>query len=83
MSVRIAENSSDGTIAGDKLSDGQLAVIVSGINGCYVGRIVQQHAGIVIQIGQLSGHTFRNGLSKTTRLRVLPNGTMLEVTDNE
>ena len=84
MSVRIVQDASEGTIASDELRDGQIAEIVSEAAGCGDGRIIQKDGPKRInQIGRPHVDGFSDGLRTTIRVRVLPNRTLLEVTDNE
>lgn len=82
MAVKIVGTAPDGTIAGDELRDGQIAVFVNG-DPTYIGWIVQQSGDRVFVLGKPSGYSFADGLNHSVRLRVLPNGTKIEVEDNE
>ncbi len=88
MSVRLVDDRSDGTIHIDKMQDGQLAEVTHwGTEGGPIGAIIQRrHSGLIV-VGAKGDQCYPSFFDTTSstgfRVRVLPNGTRLEVTDNE
>lgn len=87
MSVRIVERG-DGTIHIDDLEDGQLAEIVEWkLDHDIAGETVHRCGVSLIRVGERAGVAYLTFFDTPTdslcRVRVLPNGTRLEVSNNE
>ena len=84
MSVRIIDGRQDGTIPVRELRDGQLGEIVEWGAPKYHGDIVQPRGKELVAVGKPNGESWAHiPQEDNRRVRVLPNGTWLEVTDNE
>ena len=66
------------------LKDGQLAIIIDdALVGHYKGRIVQRYEDSMIAIGSPSGMSWEDITSNTLKVRLLQDGELLVVTNNE
>lgn len=87
MTVRIVDDRRGGTIPVRELRDGQLGEITEWgeCPSSYCGRIVQGLGELgLVTLGRDKKITWGSPLtSDNFRVRILPNGTRLEVTDNE
>ena len=70
------------TILAKNLKDGQLAVITDDVSN-YKGRIVQKHGNNLVAIGMATGNGWSNANSVTLSVRILEDGELLTVTNNE
>ena len=71
------------TIMAKDLKDGQLAVITEDYSN-YKGRIVQKYGEHLVAVGMRTGNGWRGGAEDNTLMvRVLENGEVLTVTNNE
>ena len=64
------------------LKDGQLAIIVDKYND-YKGRIVQRYKDSMVAIGLPEGNSWSNITCNTLKVRLLQDGELLVVTNNE
>jgi len=68
------------------MKDGQIAEIVQWSYGEAIGKIVQRYGKILIVLGGEKGKAFTTVLDEireNCRVRILPGGTTLEITNNE
>jgi len=67
-----------------EMRGGQIGIVVAAPrNSCMVGRVVQMSCGYLFQIGADSVH-YEGGYSdRDWRVRILPPGTKLEITDDK
>lgn len=70
------------TILAKNLKDGQLAVITDDVSN-YKGRIVQKHGDDLVAIGLSTGNGWSNANNVTLSVRILEDGELLTVTNNE
>ena len=90
MSLRLVDDRGDGTIHPAAMRDGQVGKITSHAMDSFIGVIVERCGDYLAPLNKvMTGGTSPRGvwrlanLSETFHVRVLPNGTRLEVTDNE
>ncbi len=87
MLVRLVDDRSDGTIHIDKMRNGQIAEVTAWPRAEIIGAIVQQCDKALIFLGRGSEESWQTFFGTDSnshyRVRILPNGTQLEVTDNE
>ncbi len=86
MSVRIVDDRRGGTIPVRELRDGQLGEITAWPGGIshLRGLIVQHRGKELVAVGKHDSESWPTiPVGDDNRARVLPNGTLLEVTDNE
>lgn len=91
MSVSLAEKKVDRSISIMDMKDGQIAEIVNWIYDEYPGYIVQRFGDGLVRIGHKRGDSWPNifinlkdkeQINKC-RVKILPNGTLLKVENNE
>ncbi len=86
MGVRILDDVQDGTIPVSELGDGQLGKVTHWTSDIAENRgtVVQHFGDTLVPIGRPRLEAWHPiPQSDDCRVRVLPNGTRLEVTDNE
>lgn len=84
MPFQLAFGAGDGTIPVRQVRQGQVAIIVAWPIEKYVGTLIQRRAGQLFVLGpQEGGRVLYVNASDEARVRVLPNGTTLTLTDNE
>ena len=83
MGVRILDDRRDETIPVREMKDGQIGQITEwgGSTGRYGGTVVQRWGAKIVTLGASGGWDLFTG--DTYRVRILLDGTRLEVTDNE
>ena len=80
MSIRLIRKN-DGTIAAHQLRDGQIAEITGVV---YHGKLVQRHGSNLLCLGEKVEKDWVPCPDyESFRVRVLPNGSELKITDNE
>lgn len=71
----------DDSIPVKQMADGQIGVIVSCPHNEYLGRVVQRYSGSLVCIGRECGHSWSSVSGNDDfRVRILPPGTLLEIT---
>lgn len=86
MPVKLIEEKEDGTIHPSQLKDGQIAVVTAWTFPEHVGNVVIRRDDVLFSINRrASWERICLGLNPRCdcRVRVLPNGTKLEIVDNE
>ncbi len=85
MSVILLENAKEELVRPCLMKDGQIGVIVRCNTTKYVGRIVQRSGDSLISIGKRHDNYWDNlkDLKHDFLVRILLNGTKLEIVDNE
>lgn len=87
MSVELV-NKIDDSVPVIQLKDGQIAIIVKWSNPEYNGRIVQRYNNDLITLGRPLGNCwinyFKDNISgSSSRVRILKNGELIKVMDNQ
>ena len=79
MGVRLTSKSGTGLRMQD-LKDGQIAEI---IDNNYTGTIVQRYKEFGVAIGKKSGNGWRDVASNTLQVRLLEDGELIEIFNNQ
>ena len=66
-----------------EMKDGQIGVIVEWAGSCYLGEVVQRYGDELIVLNKPEGQAWGTlNVANNCKVRILPNGTTLEITDN-
>jgi hypothetical protein len=80
--IKLKNESRFKTIEMNELKDGQIAVIVEDFHN-YKGRIVQRYRNDAIALGMACGNGWTEIESNTLKVRVLEDGEMLTISNNQ
>ena len=80
--VRLTQQTNETFIPANHLKDGQLAIVVDERFG-YTGRIVQKTRDRLVALGRTTGDGWSAPENVTLLVRILENGELIEVFDNE